>query len=529
MAYKMEFLLKSEDEYVKDAGLVIDFDEIARRGALSKAEKTVAKWYGIYASRQPGNHMARVVTAGGVMTSAQARNLAVISEKYGQGILNLTTRQAVQFHWLKAGNLADMLRGLAEEGSTTMHGCGDVTRPITACPLAETCPFARTNVLPWSQKAQKVLGAARDLDNLPRKFKISFSGCEGGCAQPYINCVGIIAVQKGQGKDKQVGFKVVVGGGLGWDPYVAQELFSFVPEGRILDIARAVALTFRDHGDRFNRATSRMKFVVERDGIDQVRAWVVENLALEGKAIDGLEVAPIVETGVPIPDRPLTTLPLSPPAADGTVAVGIRVPKGELTFRQMSAVADLAETYGDQRVRTSNRQNLAIHGVDPRRAEALKAEVRALGLFTDGFHGLKDMVPCVGTTYCPKAVAETRQLHDLLVPVVNLAKFAGIEQKAIINIAGCPNSCSPWRIADLGFRGMRIREEEGSVEGFEMRIGGSQRALGQLLGEFKTPDLPTVVETVLDTFVAVRQGDESLQATVARLGVEPFRKAVFGS
>lgn len=528
MAYKMEFLLKSEDEYVKDAGLVIDFDEIARRGALSKAEKTVAKWYGIYASRQPGNHMARVVTAGGVMTSAQARNLAVISEKYGQGILNLTTRQAVQFHWLKVGNLADMLRGLAVEGSTTMHGCGDVTRPITACPLAETCPYARTNVLPWSQKAQKLLGSARDLDNLPRKFKISFSGCSGGCAQPYINCVGFVAVQKGVGEAKRVGFQVVAGGGLGWDPYVAQELFSFIPEERCLDVARAVALAYRDHGDRFNRATSRLKFVVERDGIDALRGWVLEHLTNEGKSVDGLETSPFADTGVPVPDRPLTTLPSSPQAPDGTVAVDIRVPQGELTFRQMAAVADLAETYGDQRVRTTNRQNLSIHGVDPRRAEALRTEVRALGLFTDGFHGLRDIVPCVGTTYCPKAVAETRALHDLLVPVVSQAKYAGIDQKALINIAGCPNSCSPWRIADLGFRGMRIREEEGSVEGFEMRIGGNQRALGQFLGEFKTTDLPNVVETVLDTFLVVRQNDETLQATVARLGVEPFHQAVFG-
>ena len=528
MAYKMEFLLKSEDEYVKDAGLVIDFDEIARRGALSKAEKTIAKWYGIYASRQPGNHMARVVTAGGVMTSAQARNLSVISQKYGQGILNLTTRQAVQFHWLKVGNLADMLRGLAEEGSTTMHGCGDVTRPITACPLAETCPYRRTNVLPWSQKAQKVLGSARDLDNLPRKFKISFSGCEGGCAQPYINCVGFVAVQKGEGADKRVGFKVLAGGGLGWDPYVAQQLFSFVPEDRCLDVARAIALAYRDHGDRFNRATSRLKFVVERDGIDQFRTWVLENLVLEGKATEGLETAPIAETGVAIPDRPLTTLP-SHQATDGTVAVDIRVPKGELSFRQMAAVADLAETYGDQRVRTTNRQNLSIHGVDPRRAEALRTEVRALGLFTDGFHGLRDIVPCVGTTYCPKAVAETRLLHDLLVPVVSQPKYAGIDQKALVNIAGCPNSCSPWRIADLGFRGMRIREDEGSVEGFEMRIGGTQKALGQFLGEFKTTDLPAIVETVLDTFVRLRQNDEALSTTVARLGVEPFAQAVFGS
>ncbi len=525
MAYKMEFSLRSEDEDVKDAGLVIDFDEIARRGVMSKAEKTIAKWYGIYASRQPGNHMARVVTPGGVMTSSQARNIASISEHYGQGILNITTRQAIQFHWLKLGNLADMLRGLADEGSTTQHGCGDVARSIPACPLAETCQFARINVLPWAQKLQKYLGDSRDLDNLPRKFKFTFSGCSGGCAQPYINCVGVVAVQRGTGDQKQVGFQVIVGGGLGWDPYMGQELFSFIPEDRILDVGRALALTFRDHGDRFNRATSRMKFVVQREGIDKVREYVLGFLKAEGKSIEGLETAPIVETGKPVPDRPLN-LP-QPPARDGTVAVDILVPKGELSYDKFAAVADLAEAYGDQRVRTTNRQNLSIHGVSPKRADALKKEIQTLGFATEGFYGLKDIVPCVGTTYCPKAVAETRRLHDLLVPVVSQDKYKGIEQSALINIAGCPNSCSPWRIADLGFRGMRIREDQGSVEGFEMRIGGSPTRLGQYLGEFKVTDIPVIVETVLDTFLQVKQQQETLQACVARVGVEPFSKAVF--
>ena len=525
MAYKMEFSLRSEDEDVKNAGLVIDFDEIARRGAMSKAEKTIAKWYGIYSSRQPGNHMARVVTPGGVMTSAQARNIAHISEHYGQGVLNVTTRQAIQFHWLKLGNLADMLRGLADEGSTTQHGCGDVARSIPACPLAETCTYARLNVLPWAQKTQKYLGDSRDLDNLPRKFKITFSGCQGGCAQPYINCVGMVAVQRGAADKKEVGFQVIVGGGLGWDPYIGQELFSFIPEDRVLDVSRAIALTFRDHGDRFNRATSRLKFVVQRQGIEKVREYVLGFLKAEGKSVEGLETAPITETGKPVPDRPLT-LP-QPPARDGTVAVDILVPKGELSFGQFAAIADLAEAYGDQRVRTTNRQNLSIHGVPPKRVAALKAEIQALGFATEGFYGLKDIVPCVGTTYCPKAVAETRRLHDLLLPVVSQTKYKDIEQSALINIAGCPNSCSPWRIADLGFRGMRIREDQGSVEGFEMRIGGSPTRLGQYLGEFKVTDIPAVVETVLDTFLTIKEKQETLQACVARLGVDPFSKAVF--
>ena len=528
MQRKLTFQLRSEEEEVKDAGLTLDFDEIARKGVMTKEEKTIAKWYGIYASRQPGNHMARVVVPGGLLTSAQARNIAGISEKYGQGILNLTTRTAVQFHMLKVGNLADMMRGLLEEGSTTMHGCGDVTRPVSTCPLAETCPHKRINVLPYAQKLQKFQGEAEDLDNLPRKFKITLSGCSSGCGQPYMNCVGLIAVERTDRGRTEKGFKVVAGGGMGWSPFVAQELFSFIPEDRVIDVCRAITLTYKDHGDRFNRATSRLKFVVAREGIDLVRTWTLDNLAKEGKSVEGLETAPFAEAGAPIPDRPLAILGDTPPAPDGTAVVRVLVSKGEMTHHQFRKLAELSEIYGNQRMVLINRQNLQFTGVAPSKVDELKAEIQKLGFGTEGFFGIKDIVPCVGTTYCPKAVTETRALHDLLQPVVGLEKYKAIEYKVLINITGCPNSCSPYRIVDLGFRGLRIRQPDiGSVEGYEMLIGGDQKAHGLKLGEFKKEDCPTVVETVLDLFVKIRQADETLTATVARVGLDPFCQAVF--
>jgi ferredoxin-nitrite reductase len=222
---RMLYLRRSEDEEIKEAGLKIDFDEIARRGSMSKEEKNIAKWYGVYGSKHPGNHMARVVIPGGVITSTQARNISEVAEKYGQGKLNITTRQAIQFHWLKVEALADMMRDLAQEGSTTKHGCGDVTRNIAACPLAETCKYARFDVRSYALKTAKYLGDAHDLENLPRKFKITYSGCGAGCAQPFMNCLGAIAVVKdGPDGSLQKGFRVIIGGGMGWKAFVGQEL-----------------------------------------------------------------------------------------------------------------------------------------------------------------------------------------------------------------------------------------------------------------------------------------------------------------
>jgi ferredoxin-nitrite reductase len=526
MQRRMLYLRRSEDEEIKEAGLKIDFDEIARRGSMSKEEKNIAKWYGVYGSKHPGNHMARVVIPGGVITSTQARNIAEVAEKYGQGRLNITTRQAIQFHWLKVGALADMMRDLAQEGSTTKHGCGDVTRNIAACPLAESCKYARFDVRSYALKTAKYLGDAHDLENLPRKFKITYSGCGAGCAQPFMNCLGAIAVVKdGPDGSLQKGFRVIIGGGMGWKAFVGQELFSFVPAERMVQVSRSIALLFRDHGDRYNRAKSRLKWVVHRKGIEKCREIVLEFLREEGVDTQGILTEPIQETGKPFPHRPLTEE--DPLGTDGKVTVRAMIPMGELSFTDFAQLADLADEFGNQRVYTTNRQNIELMGIEPEKVEAVKQRIREIGFETEGFYGLKDIVPCVGLTYCPKAVATTRNLYALLQPLVRKEKYKDIQKRGLINITGCPNSCSPYRIVDIGFRGMRIREELGSVEGFEMLIGGDEEDHGKKIGEFKTADCAEVVETVLDKFLEVGQGDETLTQCVNRLGLETFQEAIY--
>ncbi len=194
MQRNLSKLRRSEEEAVKATGLVLDFDEIARKGSMSREEISIAKWYGIYHSRQPGNHMARVVIPGGQITSVQARELARISKKYAPNRISFTTRQSAQLHCLRLGDLPHFLREIKAAGLTTFHGCGDVTRNVAACPWASICPHRRIDVLPYAKATAARLAECRELDNLPRKFKINFSGCGGDCGQPYINCVGITAI-----------------------------------------------------------------------------------------------------------------------------------------------------------------------------------------------------------------------------------------------------------------------------------------------------------------------------------------------
>lgn len=519
MQFQKDFRRRSEEEYIKDSGLFIDYDEIARKGKISKEEALVSKWYGVYQSRQAGTHMARIVVPGGKVNTGQARLVAELSEKYSKGLISITTRQAIQLHMLSLDILPDMMRSLGTVGLTTLHGCGDVVRPIAACPLAETCKYKKFNVLPFAQEAMKELSAMRDLDNLPRKYKISFSGCSGGCAQPYMQCNGFIAVQKEiEGKIID-GFKVVIGGGMGWKAYVGQELFSFVPKERYLDVARAIILLYREHGDRFNRTTSRLKVVVDNYGVEKCREIVLDFLKLEGKSIEGLEWDKVTYINEETPQRPLTEE--DPRGTDGLTTIRVIVPKGEFTAEQFVSLAEIAEKYGNQNLYTDNRQNLAIHSVEDKNVEKVKKEIHALGFKTEGFFGIRDVVSCVGTTYCPKAVSATRELFDEIHELVKDPKYNKIEKQAIINITGCPNSCSPFRIADIGFRGMRIRKEDsGAVEGYEMVIGGDERDHGRKIGDFKAIDIPHIVRDLLDLFLEEHIEKETLREFALRKGID---------
>jgi sulfite reductase beta subunit-like hemoprotein/NADPH-dependent glutamate synthase beta subunit-like oxidoreductase len=525
MQRRIRHLRRSDEEAIKEAGLLLDFDEIARKGKMSHEETFVGKWYGIYNTRQPGYYMARVVVPAGILTTSQVRVLSALSEKYGMGRISVTTRQALQYHWLRVQDLAPLMRDLARAELTTFHGCGDVTRNVTACQWASCCPHARIDVAPHAKRTADLLSKARDLDDLPRKFKISFSGCGAGCAQPYINCVGVTAlVRRRAGGREETGFRVVIGGGMGWKGVSARAPYSFVPEELVTHVCRAVGLLFRDHGDRHDRSTSRLKFVVHRLGMEECRSLVDANLEAEGVDRAGIEVDPVDDCGPAWPARPLADV--DPRDKNGLAIQGIMVPCGELNFHKLKEVARLSEQYGDKFVHTTQQQNLEIHGVAPSSLPELRSEIEALGLGTRNFFGLDDMAVCVGTTYCPLAVSRTRDLGGLLQKVVRRERYDPIRDAGVISITGCPNACSPYRIADIGFRGMRIREDLGSAEGYRMLLGGSQERFGQLLGEFKSGDCPAVVSKVLDLFLELRQGGETLTDSVCRTGIEPYREAV---
>ena len=355
-------------------------------------------------------------------------------------------------------------------------------------------------MLPYAKKTARLLSDSRDLDNLPRKYKVTFSGCQAGCGQPYINCFGAIGIvrKNKQGAD-EIGFQVVIGGGMGWKPFVAQPLYSFVPAESIVKLSRAVGLLFCEQGDRTSRKYARLKFVVDRLGVDTCRELLNAIYQREGIDASAFETGPVADSGPAIPPRPLCEA--DPVDEDGLGIQRIMIGKGEIAASHLSRIGELAELYGDGHVYSTNRQNLELHGVRPDKRDVLRNELQALGLLATGFYGLQDIVSCVGTTYCPLAVTKTHDMFDQLAGLAAEAKYEPIRDKILINITGCPNSCAQYYIADIGLRGRRIREESGSVEGYEIRIGGDQDRIGDIVGDFKLNDCVTVVKCILDTFM----------------------------
>src|SRR5579863_3458576 len=234
--------------------------------------------HGIYGQRQSGFQMVRVKIPSGLLNPVQLRALADIAEKYSTGRGHLTTRENVQFHFVKMENVPAVMRLLAESGLTTREACGNTVRNITSCPLSGVCPTESFDVTPYALATTQFFLRHPEFHDLPRKFKIAFSGCEddGNCAVAGIHDVGLIARIRGSNGTAHRGFKVLVGGGLGSLPTEAATLTEFLPEEELIPTIEAVLRVFLDHGNRQNKYKARMKFVLRAFGIEKFREMVAE-------------------------------------------------------------------------------------------------------------------------------------------------------------------------------------------------------------------------------------------------------------
>jgi len=462
-----------------------DFRELAKLDYDSIPANVMGmfKWCGVYSQLQKGFFMIRLVTPGGLMTTKQFARAIALADQYAQGELCITTRQTLQFHWVRLADIHCILEGMAEVGITTKNGCGDVTRNTVTCPLQGVCPHE------VGQDVRRLIAAVatdeeiRDHQrNLPRKHKISIAGCGRACAQTLMNCQGWIPVsRRAPDGTEENGWRFHAGGGLGARPYLAKVIFDWVPEDLALDVARVTIEAFNRHGDRRKRAWARLKVVVDRMGAPAFGELLLN--MLRERDVAGMER--IECAADPQPDILPSFLAGQATISQrekGLSTVRVMIPRSEMKTHEARELCRLAGAYGRGEIMFTSRQNIAIRDVSDADRDELVAELTAAGFRTEGHEHLPDIVACVGTTQCKMAVADTRSgclsLLEKLAADEDLWRDVG---PLLINMNGCPNNCAHAWIGDIGLRGKRRRGDNGNnVEGYSVFLGGSLSKSGHI-------------------------------------------------
>jgi len=510
-----------------------------RRGEITEEQfRPFRLKHGTYGQRQPGFQMLRVKVAAGVIKPSQLRILAQIADQYSTGRGHLTTRENVQFHFVKLETVPAAMRLLADCGLTTREACGNTVRNVTACPVAGICPGEAFDVTPYALGVSRYLLRHPDFHDLPRKFKIAFSGCadDGGCAVAGIHDVGLIAQVRGSNGTGQRGFKVLVGGGLGSFPTESAVLAEFLPEEELLPTIEAVLRVFNETGNRKNKFKARLKFVLREKGIEEFRRLVFEKRKTSQAPAEVFTVpSPIRPTLVNISPAPLT-LSLTNAASDsgydrwaehnlmpqrqpGYVAIWIKLPSGTFYSRQMRGLADLLEKHDLPGVRIAINQDLVIPWVPFDRARAIYDDLQALDLDIPGARTISDVTGCPGATTCNLGITRSLTLADELSRALEGYDDPEIK-KLRIKISGCPNSCGQHHIADIGFYGNVRKIEEKQAPYYQLLLGGRVNAEGvrfarQIMAVPARP-IPAIIRELLAFYQQDRQRGESFNSWVAR-------------
>jgi sulfite reductase beta subunit-like hemoprotein len=486
--------------------------------------------HGIYGQRQPGFQMVRVKIPSGIINPEQLRLLADIAEKYSTGRGHLTTRENIQYHFVKMENVTTVMGLLADAGLTTREACGNTVRNITSCPLAGVCPTESFDVTPYALATTQFFLRHPDFHDLPRKFKIAFSGCEddGNCAVAGIHDVGLIARIRGSNGTAHRGFKVLIGGGLGSLPTEAAPLTEFLPEEELIPTIEAILRVFKDHGNRKNKLKARMKFVLRAKGIEEFRRLVEEKLATVEtpagtRTIPSPVAAPLVSIS-PVGRSSNGASPeyqrwakhnLQPQRQAGHALIWIKLPAGNIQTHQFRGLADLLDKYNLAATRIAVSQDLVIPWAPLARAGEIFHDLEALGLATPGARTIADVTGCPGATTCNLGITRSLTLAEELA-----REFAGETDPEIkklrIKISGCPNSCGHHHIADIGLYGNARKVGERQAPYYQLMLGGEVSADGVRFARQLVPvpakRIPQTLRALVDLYRRERTADQSFRA-----------------
>jgi sulfite reductase (ferredoxin) len=501
---------------------------------------TYFRWWGVYTQGDGAGvlggkdgegkalqrFMLRIRIPNGLLRSQQLRAIADLTERYARSIADLTVRQNIQLHWITIESLPEVLEELWRVGLNTTGACGDVTRNITGCPVAGVDADEICDASALALEADRLFAGNAEFYNLPRKFKISISGCRLWCPYPEINDIGLTAIKRLQNGKEEIGFSLRVAGGLSTDPHLGVRLNAFVRWNQVLPTLHGIAELFRDSSQlREHRERARLKFLFLREG------WTAEDFQKEVERRIGFQFDPAVPEEPPF-DVYRDHVGIHPQRQPGYSYVGAAVLRGRITPEQMRAAADLAERFAGGELRTTNMQNLLIVNVPHLQAEPLAKELNAIGLRVGGSPFYRGTIACSGTEFCKLAITETKGFSRWLVEELD-DRLPGFDQQLKLHVTGCPNSCGQHWIADIGIEGKKLKVQGELVDAYYFCLGGAlglNQATARMVGyRCAASEVPEAIERLLRAYLAKRDSPENLRHFFGRHSDAELRAFLAGS
>ncbi|MEI8105505.1 MAG: nitrite/sulfite reductase [Actinomycetes bacterium] len=491
-------------------GIREELPALIAQGYESVAEEDIVRlqWWGLYHDKPKiGTFMLRVKVPSGQMSTHELRTIGEVSNLYGRGVGELSTRQNIQLHYLELAKLPNVFAHLDRSGITTAGGCGDTVRNITGCPVQGLAADELFDASPVVTAAADLFYGNPDWANLPRKHKYSISACADRCNAPEINCISLIGTVTSDGRE---GFAVHVGGGLSSVPRIAKDMNVFIPREQANEILGAITSAWsEDLKYRVSRVKSRLKFMIDDIGADGMRERVEARLGrkLEDYALPKIDVEPSHHLGVHAQRHA------------GLSYIGFPVHLGLISGDQMIAIANLVEGFGGD-IRLTRQQNFIVTGVPNDQVDEVIAAVGAIGFPIDVNPVRGNSIACTGEPHCNFAVAETKTRLDRLIDHLE-ERFGNDIAELRLHLDGCPHACAQHWVGDLGFQGTTSRDEGGvRRQAYDIFVRGSlgpEPQIGRaMFRRVPTEGLEAAVEGLIAGWLAHREPAESFVSFARR-------------
>ncbi len=531
-------------------------DQVRRRlsGELTEEEFLPLRLQnGLY--MQIHAYMLRIAVPYGFISSGQMRMFAHIARKYDRGYGHFTTRQNIQFNWLKLEDTPDILADLASVEMHAIQTSGNCVRNITSDEYAGVAQDEVVDPRPYAEILRQWSTFHPEFAYLPRKFKIAISGGKEDRAAIYAHDIGLSVTKNAQG---EVGFRVLVGGGLGRTPVIGNEICEFVPWQHILTYVESILRIYNQYGRRDNIYKARIKILVKALGIDEFKRQVEADwadlkdssgalTAEEVSRVAGFFSDPAYETltdhdsqlnefkadSRSFSNWVLRNVKLHRVPGYAIVVLSLKKPgsvPGDATAEQMEAIADLADRYSFGEVRITHKQNLVLADVRQKDLIRLWQEATAQELTAPNIGLLTDMISCPGAEFCTLANARSIPLAKLIAERFEDMDFQHDIGEIAVNISGCVNACGQNHIGNIGITGVEKKDHD---EWYQVSLGGAEgnnSSIGKIIGpSFTFNQVPEVIDRLLQVYLRERLEAESFIETVRRIGHTPFKEYVYAT